>query len=459
MLTRQTFRLEAKSVAMRPPGPRGLPLVGNLMDIRRDALGFFTECSHRYGDIVGMRLGTWPAILLNNPHYAESVLVKNHSKFIKHRVFWRHVVALFGNGLLTSEGEFWHRQRRLAAPAFRAERLACYGEVMVRQTSRMLDGWEPGEIRDLHRELLELTYGIAAETLFDSEIKQRAESIQDDVRAVIREIASRIVRPFVIPDCIPLPGHVRYRRVVRRIDRYIRKIIDEQRARPTGSHGLLSMLLSARDESGRPMSDRQLRDEAVTLLLAGHETIALALTWTWYLLAQHPEIDAKVAEEVGRILGGRAATVGDIPHLRFTEQVVMEAMRLYPPAWFFGREALCDFEIGPYIVRKGTTILISPWVLHRDPRFFEAPAQFRPERWGTGMSGRLPRFAYMPFGGGPRVCIGSRFAMTEAILVLATVTQRFRFKWEGEKPIVPLPSITLRPKGGLRMRLVPRRTA
>lgn len=219
------------------------------------------------------------------------------------------------------------------------------------------------------------------------------------------------------------------------------------------------MLLSARDESGRPMSDRQLRDEAVTLLLAGHETIALALTWTWYLLAQHPEIDAKVAEEVGMILGGRAATVGDIPHLRFTEQVVMEVMRLYPPAWFFGREALCDFEIGPYIVRKGTTILISPWVLHRDPRFFEAPAQFRPERWGTGMSGRLPRFAYMPFGGGPRVCIGSRFAMTEAILMLATVTQRFRLKWEGEKPIVPLPSITLRPKGGLRMRLVPRRTA
>ena len=439
-----------------PPGPKGLPVVGSLFELARDALGFFTACSRQYGDVVGMRLGTWPTLLLNRPDDIEEVLVRNHGNFVKHSFFWRHVTALFGKGLLTSEGEFWQKQRRLAAPAFSNHRLAGYSDTMVRHTVWMLEGWKPGEIRNIHRELLGLTYRIAAKTLFDSDIEQNADDIHSDVNAAVREIASRLARPFVIPDALPLPGHIRYRRVVRRIDRFIAQVIEKQRTCPKNQGDLLSTLMDARDESGRPMPDRQLRDEAVTLLLAGHETTALALSWTFYLLGQHPDIDAELAAEVQAVLNGREATVDDLPHLKLAEQVVMEAMRLYPPAWFFGREALDDCEIGGYPVPAGTTVLISPWVLHRDPRFYDEACAFRPRRWSNDLARKLPRFAYMPFGGGPRICIGNRFAMMEAVLILATVIQRFRLEGQSDRPVVPRPSITLRPQGGVWVRLYTR---
>jgi cytochrome P450 len=400
-----------------------------------------------------MRLGTWPTLLLNRPDHIEEVLVRNHSNFVKHSFFWRHVTALFGKGLLTSEGEFWQKQRRLAAPAFSNHRLAGYSDTMVRHTVWMLEDWKPGETRNIHRELMGLTYRIAAKTLFDSDIEQNGDDIHSDVNAAVREIASRLARPFVIPDALPLPGHIRYRRVVRRIDRFIAQVIEKQRTRPKNQGDLLSTLIDARDESGRPMPDRQLRDEAVTLLLAGHETTALALSWTFYLLGQHPDIDAELAAEVLSVLNGREATVDDLPHLRFTEHVIMEAMRLYPPAWFFGREALHDCAIGGYPVRAGTTVLMSPWVLHRDPRYYDEACAFQPGRWSNDLVRRLPRFAYMPFGGGPRICIGNRFAMMEAVLILATVIQRFRLEWQSDRPVVPRPSITLRPQGGVWVRL------
>jgi cytochrome P450 len=230
------------------------------------------------------------------------------------------------------------------------------------------------------------------------------------------------------------------------------RIVAERRAKPGDRGDFLSMLLSARDEQGEPMSERQIRDEAVTLLLAGHETTALTLSWTFYLLGQHPDVDRLIETEVQEVLGERAATVADLPRLRFTEQVITEAMRLYPPAWTVGREALTDCEIGGYPVARGTTIYMSPWVVHRDERFFEHPLEFRPHRWGSDLARQLPRFAYMPFGGGPRICIGNRFAMMEAVLILATIMQRFRLIWTGERPIAPMPSITLRPKGGVWVR-------
>jgi len=253
-----------------------------------------------------------------------------------------------------------------------------------------------------------------------------------------------------------LPGHIRYRRVVRRIDRFIARVIEKQRTRPPNQGDLLSILMSARDETGQPMPDRQLRDEAVTLLLAGHETTALALSWTFYLLGRHPDVDAELAAEVQSVLNDREATVDDLPRLTFTEHVVTEAMRLYPPAWFFGREALHDCEVGGYPTRAGTTVLVSPWVLHRDPRFYDAPDAFRPGRWSNDLARKLPRFAYMPFGGGPRICIGNRFAMMEAVLILATVIQRFRLEWQSDRPVVPRPSITLRPQGGVWVKLLAR---
>jgi cytochrome P450 len=440
----------------RPPGPRGLPFLGNLLDFRRDALRYYSEWSRQYGDIVALRLGTWPAVLLNHSDHVEYVLVKNPHNFIKFSFFFRQVRAIFGEGLLTSEGEFWLRQRRLAAPAFHAQRLADYGGATVRYTERMLESWHPGDLRDVHVDTMGLTLRIAAKALFDAEVEKDVAEIGQAFNAIVEEIAVRLRRPFHIPDAIPTPGNIRYVRAVHRIDRLVTKIIRERREQGCDRGDLLSMLMLARDEQGQSMSERQLRDEVITLLLAGHETTALALSWTWYLLAHSPDVDAKLAAELRDVLGGRAPTVSDLPQLRFTEQVVTEAMRLYPPAWGFGREALADCDIGGYAIPAGTTIIISPWVLHRDPRYFERPTEFRPERWSSDFARQLPRFAYIPFGGGPRICIGNRFAMMEAVLILATVAQRFRLQWRGTRPVVPLPSITLRPKGGVWVKLAPR---
>jgi len=444
------------SGAKRPPGPRGRPLFGNMLEFSRDVLRYYDEWSREYGDIVALQLGAWPAVLLNNSDYAEYVLVRNHRNFIKFPLFFRHVRAIFGQGLLTSEGDFWHRQRRLAAPAFHAQRVAGYGDAMVQDTERMLAGWQPSELRDVHADMMGLTLRIAAKTLFNTEVDEDVADIGQTFNTLAEEIAVRVRRPFLIPDFIPTPSNVRYVRGVRRVDQLVTTIIKERQAQGGDRGDLLSMLMLARDDEGQPMTERQLRDEVITLLLAGHETTALALSWTWYLLSQHRDVDAKLAAELREVLGGRAPAVSDLPRLRYTEQVVTEAMRLYPPAWGFGREALADCEIGGYAIRAGTTVIISPWVSHRDPRYFEEPLRFRPERWANDFAAKLPRFAYIPFGGGPRICIGNRFAMMEAVLILATVAQRFRVEWQRDRPVVPLPSITLRPKNGVWVKPLPR---
>jgi cytochrome P450 len=442
--------------ARRPPGPKGLPFLGNLLEFSRDVLRYYGEWAREYGDIFAFSLRGWPVVLLNNSDYAEYVLVRNHRNFIKFPLFFRHVRAIFGQGLLTSEGEFWHRQRRLAAPAFHAQRVASYGGVMVEDTERMLASWRPGELRDAHADMMALTLRIAAKTLFNTEVDEDIAEIGQAFNTIAEEIAVRVRRPFLIPDVIPTPGNVRYVRGVRRVDHLVTTIIKDRQAQGGDRGDLLSMLMLARDDEGRPMTERQLRDEVITLLLAGHETTALALSWTWYLLSQHPDVEARLAAELREVLGGRAPAVSDLPRLRYTEQVVTEAMRLYPPAWGFGREALADCEIGGYAIRAGTTVVISPWVSHRDPRYFEEPLKFRPERWSGDFAARLPRFAYIPFGGGPRICIGNRFAMMEAVLILATVAQHFRLEWQRDRPVVPLPSITLRPKDGVWVKPLPR---
>ncbi|WP_046864436.1 cytochrome P450 [Microvirga massiliensis] len=445
-----------KPTEVRPPGPKGVPLLGSLPALGSDILGFFTQCVREYGDVVSFHLAGWPAILLGHPDLAEKVLVKEASNFVKHRLFWRHVEAIFGQGLLTSEGAFWHRQRRLAAPAFTGPHLSRYSETMTQYTDAILREWQPGQSRDLHFEAMGLTFRIAAQTLFGAESDQDIKTIHDRFDEVLEQIALRFRRPFRIPDWLPLPGNLRYRRGVRFMNELVARIIEERQQAPDDRGDLLSTLMTARDELGQPMSTHQIRDEVVTLLLAGHETTALTLSWTWYLLALHPAVDARLAEEVRNILQGRTPTFDDLPRLRFTEQVVTESMRLYPPAYALGREAVADCEIGGYPVAGGTTVYISPWVMHRDPRWFDEPLEFRPERWNGDFAKRLPRFAYMPFGGGPRICIGNRFAMTEAVLILAMVAQHYRLEWQSDRPVTPMPSITLRPKGGVWARLVPR---
>lgn len=449
-----TARTNRGSFNSRPPGPKGLPVLGSLLDFARDQLGFFTRCAREYGDLVEFNLAGWLSVLLSGSDDIEQVLVKNHKNFVKNRIIWRHVPAVFGQGILTSEGEFWQKQRRLAAPAFAGQQLLGYGSDMVNLTRGMLDGWKSDDVRDIHSEMMALTLRVAAKTLFDSEVEQDIVDMDHAVNDITAEMAARFKRPTVIPDWVPLPGHVRYRRGIRTVERVVKRIIAERRANGfTNGNDFLSRLMAARDENGQAMSDRQLRDEAVTLLLAGHETTALTLSWTWYLLGQHPEIDRRVAAELAETVGNRLVTVDDLPNLKFTESVILEAMRLYPPAWAIGRESLDEFQLAAYRFKPGTTVFMSPWVLHRDPRYFEDPETFVPDRWMSGLAHKLPRYAYMPFGGGPRICIGQRFAMIEATMILVTMAQQFSMELQRHREVTPFPSITLRPKGGVWARL------
>jgi cytochrome P450 len=438
-----------------PPGPRGVPFLGSGITFGSDPLRFLTECARRYGDLVAFRLGAWPALLVNNPADIEYVLVRHHRSFTKSRRFRRYTRAIFGTGLLTAEGEDWQRQRRLNAPAFSGQRLASYGAVMVRHAEAMLQGWKPGERVDVHSRLMALTLEIAAEALFGTSVKRDVADMGQSSDALVSEISARLRRPVFIPEAIPIPGNVRFRRALRRIDQLVARIISERKQSGEDRGDLLSQLLLARSDSGEPLTERQVRDEVITMLLAGHETTALALSWTCHLLSTHPTIESRLAAEVREVLGTRPPTVDDLVRLSLCEHVVNEAVRLYPPAWTIGREAVGPCELGGYSVPAGMTIFIAPWVLHRDPRYFDDPNEFLPDRWASGLARQLPRFAYMPFGGGPRICIGSRFAMMEAVLILAAIVQNFALEAQDERP-EPFPSITLRPKGGVWLRLQPR---
>lgn len=446
----------ADSLPRPPPGPQGLPLIGSLIPFAHDPLGFLTDCARRYGDVAAFRAGPQTMLILTHPDEIERVLVKEHGAFPKDRRFWRQVTAVFGNGLLTSQGDLWQRQRHLAASAFAGPKLAAYAQIMADATERTLDAWRTGEVRDLHVEMMALTLKIAARALFGTEADEDVAVMEAALDDVLGEIATRITRPFPIPDAVPLPGHLRYRRGLRRIEAIVARMIAERRRSSGGALNLLSALMNARHEDGSAMSDRQLRDEVITFLLAGHETTALVLSWTIHLLGQHPDIDANLAAEACEVLGGRSAGISDMPRLRLAERVVTESMRIYPPAWAFGREARQDCVIGGYRVRAGTPIYILPWIMHRDPRFFDEPEAFRPERWAGDLARRLPRFAYMPFGGGPRICIGNRFAMIESVLILASLVRRFRFVIPADRKVIPFPSMTLRLRGGLRARIAER---
>jgi cytochrome P450 len=387
--------------------------------------------------------------IFNHPDDIEAVLVTLNKKFIKGRAL-RANKRLFGEGLLTSEGEAWLRQRRLAQPAFHRSRIASYADTMVRFTEQMLGGWRDGDGCNVHEEMMRLTLAIVAKTLFDADVTREAKEIGEALE-VVMEVNTDPRRLLFVPAWLPTPANLAMRRAVRRLDRVIYRIISERRASGRDSGDLLSLLLHAQDEDGSQMSDVQLRDEAVTLFLAGHETTAITLSWTWWLLAQHPKIEAKLHAELAAVLGGRVPTFKDLPRLGYLEMILSESLRLYPPAWSMVRMAIEDSEIGGYRVPAGCGVAMSQYVVHRDPRFFDAPDEFRPERWENDLAKRLPRFAYFPFGGGPRICIGNSFALMEASLTLATIAQEFRLSLVPGQSVEPLPSITLRPKNGINV--------
>jgi cytochrome P450 len=441
--------------ATMPPGPKGRPFVGSLPAFAGDMLAFVERCRSEYGDVVGLKLAHWPTYLVNHPDLVEELLVHRHRDYTKHHsFFWSNVDAIFGRGLLTNEGDDWLRQRRLIQPTLQPERIARYAEIMVEWTERTLDGWKAGEIRDVRREMMALTFQIVAETLFGADVKGDVAEIGQAFNVGIEEVAVRFRRPIRFPDWVPVPSNLRYRRAVGRMDQLIVRIIRERREKGfEGRDDLLSRMLRARDEAG-VMDEAQLRDEVMTMLLAGHETTALGLTWTWALLSQNPEVDARLHAEIEGVLGGRAPEPGDMMHLPYAERVFREALRLYPPAYAFGREAIADSELGGWPVPRGTTLLIFSWLLHRDPRWWDEPARFHPDRWDGDLAERIPRLAYMPFGAGPRVCIGQRFAIAEGILIVSAIARRYRLEWLTDP--VPFTSITLRPSGDLRAQLVAR---
>jgi cytochrome P450 len=436
--------------ALVPPRLKGRFLTGNLREFRHDRLGLFLRCARDHGDVVGLRVGPIRAVVLNHPDAIEEVLVTQSKNFIKHFAL-RVNRLLLGNGLLTSEGDFWLRQRRLIQPAFVRQSVLGYADVMVAYTERLLAGWRDGEAHDLHADMTRLTLEIAAKTLFDADVAGDARDVGEALAVAHSRYESRIVGVYPLPRWLPTPGNRRLFRAIARLDEVVYRFIAQRRGGDAGRRDLLSLLLHARDEEGGQMTDQQLRDEAMTLFLAGHETTALALSWTGYLLAQHPEAHGRLLEELRSVLGGRSPAAADLPRLEFTEQVVLESMRLYPPVYAFGREAVHDCEVMGYAVPAQTTVFMSQWALHRDPRWFHEPEKFDPARWAGGLAGRLPKFAYFPFGGGPRVCIGNTFAMVEAVLVLATLAQRFRFELVPGQEVVPWPSMTLRPKYGVKV--------
>jgi len=441
----------------RPPGPRGKPFLGVALQLRKHGLDLLARSARDYGDIVYLPLHFGESrLLLNHPDLIEQVLVVQQHKFHKSAMSKAATGRLLGNGLLNSEGDFWRRQRRLAQPAFQKTRVNEYAATMVEHALAYTASWCDGEIRDIADEMSRLTCGIAVKTLFGIELGPEADRVGETLNTLMRFQIKRIRSAFRLPENFPTPANRRANAAFQYLDSLVYRIIAERRARGADGNDLLSRLIAAMDEDGTQMTPQQLRDETMTLFLAGHETTALTLSWTWYLLAQNPAAEARLHEELARVFAGRASRpleAKDAESLPYLDAVIRESLRLYPPAYLIARLAIEPFELEGYSFPAGTTILMSQWVTHRDPRYFPEPLAFRPERWLDGLAARLPAHAYFPFGGGPRRCIGQGFALMEASLVAATLAQRFRFELETGQTIVPEPLVTLRPRGGIRMRI------
>lgn len=435
----------------QPPGPKGHFLLGSMPRLQHDRLGLMIENFETYGDIIYMR-GPRRIYQINHPDMIQYVLVKGADKFHKSPMLKKVTEPVLGKGLLTSDGDFHRQQRRLVQPAFHHNRIANYAGVMVDYTARMLDSWRQGDQRDIHHEMMNLTMQIVAKTLFDADVSEDAESIGHAISFAVADASVNMTRVLRLPEWVPTALNRKRRQTRAAMERTIMGTIEERRRTGEDKGDLLSMLLLAQDEdSGARMSDRQVHDEAMTLFIAGHETTANALTWTLYLLSQHPEVQAKLLAEIDAVLGGRLPVMGDLKALTYTDMVIKEAMRLYPPAWVVARYAIEDVMLGGYRIPAGSIIMMSQYVMHRHPDYWDAPETFDPERFGPGREERVPRYAYFPFGGGPRVCIGNSFAAMEASLVLATMIQRCTLDLVPGQTVEMEPLITLRPKGAMRM--------
>ncbi len=449
----------------RAPGPRGLPWFGSVFEAWRDPLSLFLESRDRHGDVVRFRFGPFQYYLVNDPNVVKHVLVDNPKAYTKSRNYLGLKVVL-GEGLLTSEGDHWRRQRKLAQPAFHRDKLAAFARQMSTATRDMLTRWNSeGSAKSfcVHSEMMRVTFRIVGLTLFSADVDGEARDVGEALNVAMHWANDHAEAMIRIPPYIPTPANLRFRRAKKTLDDVVFRLIAERRANAakTGEFGddLLGMLMAATEEpdANAPgaarggMDDQQLRDEIITMILAGHETTANLLSWTVYLLSKHPDVERRVREEARRVLGDRDPALEDVKSLEYTRMVLDEALRLYPPAWVFERQAVTADTLGGYQIEPGSIIGLSPYVLHRHPDHWENPEGFDPERFRPERSAARPRYAYLPFGGGPRTCVGNHFAMMEAQIILAMIVREQRLELVPSHPVVVDPCITLRPKHGIRV--------
>lgn len=440
------------------PGPPGHWLLGNLAAFRRDVLGLLVDSARDYGDVVRFRVGPQLIHLLNHPDHVQHVLLNNHQNYDKNTRSAAAIRKGTGESLLTSNGEVWRCQRHQAQPFFHRRSISNFAADMTTATATMLDRWRmhaaAGQALDVASEMMRLTYGIVGKTIFGSDVGPDAHAVERAMPIVLAHTFGRLERLINLPDWVPTPRNRRYQTAMQDIDTVVFRMIDEhRRAEKANGPGtdLLSMLLQARDEAtGAPLTDEHLRNDTLTLLLAGHETTANALTWMFYLVSQHEAVESELRHEVRTVLGDRPPALDDLPRLPYTKMVIKEALRLYPPIWIIERRVIADDMVGGYRLPAGSAVVISPYVLHRHPDFWDQPESFDPSRFPNHA-----RAAYIPFGAGPRFCIGSEFAMMEAQLITAMVVQSFRLELAPGQRVEPWPNITLRMRQGLMMRLHP----
>ena len=435
-----------------PPGPKGLPFAGSLFDYFRDMLGFLVRVKEEYGDIAYFKLGSRQMYLLSNPEHIKDVLVTHNRNFTKSRALQRTKIVL-GEGLLTNEGDSHIRQRKIIQPIFHQKRIRGYGDTMAEYSRHLTNTWENGSVLDIHREMMRLTLAIVSKTLFDADVESETDDIGKSLTNLVT-LFPRLLFPYSeYLDNLPIPGNKRCTEAIEHLDEIIYGLIDERRRGGGSREDLLTMLLEAQDDEGNRarMSDKQVRDEALTLFLAGQESTANALTWTLYLISQYPEVERKMHQEITGVLGGRLPALEDLGKLSYTQRVFKEALRLYPPAWAVARRAVDDYWVEGYHIPAGADIFMSQYVVHRDQRFYNEPLKFDPDRWTGDFESALPKFAYFPFGGGPRRCIGEPFAWMEGVIVIASIISEWKMRLVPNQRIVPDALITIRPKYGMKM--------
>lgn len=440
----------------QPTGVQGLPFIGNLPEFARDPIKFITRLQQTYGDVASFSLLGNKSVLVSDPDEIDRVLVETGKRYSKFKPTYA-MRTILGNGLVTSEGDFWKRQRKLAAPAFHHQSIKRYADQMVQYAQDMAGTWHDGEQRDVHQDMMTLTQRIIMKVLFDVDVLNNAKPASkafDDMMQALGADMGGI--EAVLPDFVPTPSRTRMIEGVKYINGLLLDIVAQRRADHEAKHDLLTMLMDARDDDGQPMSTAQLLDEIRTLYLAGHETTATTLSWTWLLLSQNPACYAQLEAEIEQVLAGRTPTADDIAQLPYCNAVIKESLRCYPVAWITQRIATEDVTISGYRIEAGTFIFLSPWIVHHDARWYDKPEAFIPERWLKDKSEQPRREAYIPFGGGPHICLGNGLAMMEGVLLLATLLQRYHISVLPEHLVERELAGTLRPKNGIPVRFTAR---